>query len=59
MISKSINGNSTEEVNAALQKSLAMDFEPTLAIAFIFIKQDRKTICEMHCRALMVNMEGP
>ncbi len=57
MISKSISGNSTEEIKTALQKSLAMDFEPTLAIAFISIKQDRKTICEMLCRALMVNMD--
>ncbi len=47
MISKSISGNSTEEIEKALQKSLSEGFKPTLAIAFISIKQNRKAICEL------------
>lgn len=50
MISKSISGNSTEEIKSALQNSLSQDFKPTLAIAFISIKQDRKSICELLCQ---------
>lgn len=47
MTSKSIHGNSTAEINAALQKNLADGFKPTLAIGFISIKQDRKAIAEL------------
>jgi len=43
----SINGKSIEEISSALQQSVADGFRPTLAIVFISIKQDRKTICDM------------
>jgi len=47
MKAKSISGNSTEEIKSALRNSLSQDFKPTLAIAFISIKQDRNAICEL------------
>lgn len=47
MRAKSIKGNSTEEIKNALQQSMADGFEPTLAIAFVSIKQDRKAICKL------------
>ncbi len=47
MVSKSIHGNSTAEINAALLRSIADGFNPTLAIAFISIKQDRSAISEI------------
>ncbi len=47
MKAKSIKGNSTEEIQSALNQSMADGYKPTLAIVFISIKQDRKAICEM------------
>ncbi len=47
MKAKSIKGNSTEEINNALQQSIADGFKPTLAVAFISIKQDRKAIVKL------------
>ena len=47
MKAKSIKGNSTEEIQAAILKSLADGFKPTAAFVFISIKQDRKAVCEM------------
>src|SRR6187551_2110879 len=47
MISKSISGNSTEEIKIALQRCLSEGFKPTLAIAFISIKQDRSAISKI------------
>ena len=47
MRAKSINGKTTGEVKDALEKSMADGFIPTVAIAFISIKQDRKAICEI------------
>lgn len=47
MQAKSIKGNSTEEIKAALEQSMADGFKPTLAIVFISIKQDRNTICKI------------
>ena len=47
MKAKSIKGNSTEEIQSALQQSMIDGFKPTLAIVFISIKQDRKAVCEM------------
>ncbi len=47
MKAKSIKGNSTEEISSALQQSMADDFQPTLAIVFLSIKQDRDAICEI------------
>ncbi len=47
MQSKSIKGNSIEEINTALQQSMADAYRPTLAIIFISVRQDRKAICEI------------
>lgn len=56
MRSKSIKGNSTEEIKTAIHDSMvdarrddpvAWGFKPTLAIVFISIKQDRKSVCEI------------
>ena len=47
MKAKSIRGSSAEEINSALQQIMADGFRPTLAIAFISIKQDRKAVCEI------------
>lgn len=46
MKAKSIKGNSTEEIKAALDQSMADNFNPTLAIVFISVKQDRNAICK-------------
>jgi hypothetical protein len=47
MKAKSIKGISPEEIQSALDQSMADGFNPTLAIMFISIKQDRKAICEI------------
>jgi hypothetical protein len=47
MQAKSIKGKSPEEIQQALEQSMKEGFKPTLAIAFISIKQDRKAICEI------------
>ncbi|WP_411768446.1 FIST signal transduction protein [Winogradskyella sp. A3E31] len=47
MRSKSITGESTEEIKQVLNNSLADGFAPTIAIVFISVKQDRKAICEL------------
>ena len=47
MKAKSIKGKSTEEIRTALEKSMADDFKPTLAIVFVSIKQDIKAVCDI------------
>lgn len=47
MKAKSIKGKSTEEIQSALQQSMFDGFKPTLAIAFISVKQDRNAICKL------------
>lgn len=47
MRAKSIKGNSTEEIQSALKQSMADGFRPTIAIMFISIRQNRKSICEI------------
>lgn len=47
MKAKSIKGSSPSEIKTALQLSMADGFKPTLAIAFVSVKQDRKAICEI------------
>jgi len=47
MRAKSIKGKSPEEIKSALAESMKDGYKPTLAIAFISIKQDRKAICEI------------
>ena len=55
MKAKSIKGKTAEEIEAALKNSMADGFQPTLAIVFISIKQDRKTVCEiLHLRKMDV-----
>jgi hypothetical protein len=47
MKAKSINGKTTGEIKDALEKSMADDFVPTVAIVFMSIKQDRNAVCEI------------
>ena len=47
MQAKSIKGKSPEEIEIALRVSMSEGFQPTLAIVFLSIKQDRKAICEI------------
>jgi hypothetical protein len=47
MKAKSIRGRSAEEIDLALQQSMADGFKPTLAIVFISIELDRKAVCEI------------
>lgn len=47
MNAKSIKGKSTEEIQSALEKSIADGFTPTLAICFISKSLDRKAIAEL------------
>ena len=45
MKAKSIHGKSPEEIQTALNHSMADGYKPTLAIVFISVTQDRKAIC--------------
>ena len=47
MKANSIKGKSTEEIQSALQESMADGFKPTLAIIFLSISQNRKDIAEI------------
>lgn len=47
MKANSIKGKSPEEIQSALQQSMANGFKPTLAIVFVSIKQNRKAVCEI------------
>jgi len=47
MKAKSIKGTSTEEIQSALKQSMADGFQPTLAIVFISISQDRNAVCKI------------
>ncbi|RYY00859.1 MAG: hypothetical protein EOO53_20995 [Gammaproteobacteria bacterium] len=47
MKAKSIKGKSVEEIKTALHASIDHDFNPTLAVMFISIKQDRVAICKL------------
>ena len=47
MKAKSIKGTSPEEIQAALQDSMADGYTPTLAMVFISVKQDHKAICKL------------
>jgi len=44
MRAKSIKGKSVEEIQSALQQCMSDGFQPTLAIAFVSIKQDRNVL---------------
>lgn len=45
MKAKSIKGMSTEGIKSALDESMADGFQPTLAIVFLSVAQDRNAIC--------------
>lgn len=47
MKAKSLKGKSTEEIKAVLQKTMVDDFNPTLAIVFMSVKQDREAISKL------------
>ncbi len=47
MKAKSIKGTTLEEIKSELQQSMVDGFRPTLAIAFVSIKQDRNAICKL------------
>ncbi len=47
MKARSIKGNSTEEINTALQQTLANGFKPTQATVFISKKQDHAAIIKL------------
>jgi hypothetical protein len=52
MNAKTIKGTSVSDIRLALQQAVADDFEPTLALLFISIKQDCNAICDL------LNKEG-
>ena len=47
MQAKSIKGKSTEEISSALTESMAHGYQPTLAIVFLSVKQDREAISKL------------
>lgn len=47
MKAKSIHGKSVIDIQKALDNTINDDFNPTLAIIFISIKQDRTAICQL------------
>lgn len=47
MKARSIKGKSTEEIQSALQQSMADGFRPTLAIVFLSVKQDKEAISRL------------
>ena len=47
MKAKSIKGKSPEEIKSALAESMADGFNPTLAIVFLSVTQDRRRIIEI------------
>lgn len=47
MKSKSIKGNSPEEIKTALEQNLSDGFKPTLAIVFASVSQDRDAISKL------------
>ncbi len=47
MKAKSIKGSSPDEIEVALQESMADGFKPTLAIVFLSVKQDREAVCDI------------
>ncbi|MDX2049147.1 MAG: FIST N-terminal domain-containing protein [Chitinophagaceae bacterium] len=47
MKAKSIKGKSTDEITSALAQSMIDGFQPTLAIAFVSVHQNRNVICDI------------
>lgn len=52
MKAKSISGNSVSNIKSALDTFIAEGFKPTIAVVFISVKQDRKSIISL------LNAEG-
>ena len=47
MKAKSIKGKSPEEIKTALQQSMSNGFNPTLAVVFLSVSQDRKAVSKI------------
>ena len=47
MNAKSIKGASPEEIKSALNECMSDGFNPTLAVVFISIKQERKSVIDL------------
>ncbi len=47
MQAKSIHGSTIESLKASLEECMQGSFRPTLAIVFISVQQDRKTLCDL------------
>lgn len=47
MKANTIKGTSTEEIAFALQQRMVHGFQPTLAIVFLSVKQDRNAVCSL------------
>src|SRR6056297_73690 len=47
MNAKSIKGISTDEIQTGLEQSMADGFQPTLAIVFLSVKQDREAVSKL------------
>jgi len=47
MKAKSIKGKSPEEIKTALKKSMLDGFQPTLAVVFLSVSQNRNAICNL------------
>ncbi|MBK5271648.1 MAG: FIST C-terminal domain-containing protein [Bacteroidia bacterium] len=47
MKAKSIKGKSAEEIKTALATSITDGYQPTLAIVFLSVKQDKEAICKI------------
>jgi len=47
MKSKSIKGKSTEQIQSALEKSMADGFKPTLALVFLSVMNEIEAVCSM------------
>ena len=51
MTAKTISGNSTDQLSAALDEYMNDGFRPTLALVFISVKQDREAVSALFRRA--------
>jgi hypothetical protein len=47
MIARTVQGNNAVDIQKALEQSLIDGYKPTLAIAFVSVKQDTKTVCNI------------
>lgn len=47
MKAESIKGKSSEDIKQALENCMSDGFQPSLAIVFLSVNQDRKSICEI------------